>query len=151
MKPHPNINLSANIKYFVTLCLIALFVGACVKMKEIIPPKAEITNIYNITDSTVNVDVQVTRQSNAWQEHFYLNVDSISNAGDKFQVQTISLNPSNNAPLFHLNNSYSTKISKLKIKTKYSLGLYFSGEFDLGGPNEWHNFSIGELKSFTTN
>jgi hypothetical protein len=129
------------------LCFMILLVSSCFKYYTNIPPKAEITNIYNITESSATVDVKVTKQSNAnYVVDFHLSVDTI---GNPYNVQTINLI---DTVVNSLNNSYTTVISKLKSKTLYSLSLYFYGNFDTGGPNqgEWQGFTIGATKTFTT-
>lgn len=91
MLKYINYNLSRIIQ-LTTLCFIIIFNYAC--KKEIIPPQAEITNIYNITDSSANVDVKVTKQSNAEYGDLDLIVDSTSISGSKTQVQFIYFSPS---------------------------------------------------------
>ena len=148
MKSNLNINLDKRLIYAIALCSFVFVFSTCGKKTEIIPPKAEITNIYNITDSTANVDVTVTQQSNAEYEFFGLIVDSTSTTGSITQVQIITFTRES---VIKLNNSYSTKISKLKSQTQYSIHLYLDGYFDIGGPTDKHSFNIGEKKSFTTN
>ena len=48
------------IKYLIVICFIIFC--ACQKNPAIIPPEGEITNIYNITDSSANVDIQIRKQ-----------------------------------------------------------------------------------------
>ena len=144
-----NTNLFRKIKQFLTLCFIIFFANACVQKKDIIPPQAEIINIYNITDSSANVDVKVTKQSNAESGELGLLIDSLSITGSKIQVQTFSFNPPSGVA--KLNDTYTTKISKLKSKTQYSISLGYYGVFDVGGPNEEKNFTIGTPKTFITN
>ena len=150
MKPNSNKILIRSFKFFIALPFI-VFTGCQIFEKtDIRPPKAEITNIYNVTDSCANVDIQVTQQSNAWSVYFYLVVGLTDNLTDTSHVLIISLNPRPDLPVASLNNSYTTKISKLNSKTKYFLHLHFRGYFDIGGPNEWHEFNVGETKSFIT-
>lgn len=134
------------IKFLIVICFITFC--ACQKNQPIIiPPKAEITNIYNITDSTAQVDVQVTSQSNAQvDDDFGLIIDSISLNGNKIQVSIENFNVER-----RLINSYSTKISNLKSKTQYYVYLYYGGEFNIGDTYEMEFFDIGSPKIFTTN
>ncbi len=125
-----------------------LFITACSDEDSAIPPQAEITNIYNVTDSSVNVEVIVSRQSNAeGQQTLELIIDSISESGNKMQFTKYPLTPAVNS---YLKNSYTATISNLKNKTQYFIYLYFYGEFNLFGTALFENFDIGSPKTFTT-
>lgn len=132
--------------HFITTFLILFLIISC-EQKTAIPPQAEITNIYNITDSTAQVDVLVTKPSNAQgDEGFGLIVDTISINGNIIEVQTVDF-----SVIDRLTNNYSAKISNLKSKTHYSIYLSYTGEFDIGGPDQLETFNIGSPKTFTTN
>ena len=146
MKTKAKTNSFIIIKQITLLWVIIFFAYAC--GKEIVPPQAEITKIYNITDNSATVDVKVTKQSNAWAgEYFSLSVDSISKKGEKTQVQYVYFAKDSDS----LNNFYTAKISNLKSKTQYYLYLIFSGYYDIGGPNQTETDTIGTTKTFTTN
>ena len=136
--------LMKSLVYFIFL-IVFFYIVACAK--QAIPPQADITNIYNITDTSVNVDVQVTKQSNSQYDiGLSLIVDSVPINGNKIKVQQVYFDV-----VDRLASSYSTKISNLKNKTLYSIYLYYGGVFDIGGPNESEYFTIGSPKTFTTN
>ena len=134
--------------YQTCVFVIMLSAWSCIYDPPIIPPKAEITNIYSITDNSAVVDVKVTRQSNASSCSFGLSIDSISDDGLKHNITDIKFNGNDNGS--NLKELYTIPISNLKSKTKYILQLGFGGMFDIGGPNELRSFTIGEEKTFTT-
>jgi hypothetical protein len=103
-----------------------------------IPPSAQITNIYDITDSSAQVDVQVTKLSNAENGAFGLSVTSNVGSNQNFGIATL--------PTI---GNYSIKISNLTNNTIYSLQIYFEGTFG-GGTTYEEDFNIGAPKSFTT-
>ena len=147
MTTHKNKNLRKVFTHFITTFLILFLIISC-EQKTAIPPQAEITNIYNITDTSANVDVQVTKQSNAnGVEEMSLVIDSITKTGNKLKVEMWGLTGST----YTLNSSYSTVITNLKSKTQYYIYLNFQGIYDIGGSNATENFNIGSPKTFTTN
>ncbi len=107
-----------------------LILCSCIKQKPIIPPKAEITNIYNVTNNSAYVDIEVTKQSNAEVGFLALIIDSMSKVNTKTQVQYIAVTPQS---VITFNNKYTIIISNLKSKTLFSIYLLFTGSFDLGG------------------
>jgi hypothetical protein len=135
------------INKYLTMKFIFLILGFClffllgcnyINEPTAIPPSAQITNIYDITDTSAQVDVQISGNTNAQSGYLYLNVY-------KNNVMIIS-SPAYSTPL---SASYSFSISKLNEQTEYSLQLYFSGIFG-GGTSYEQDFNIGSPKSFTT-
>ena len=123
--------------------IFGFFLLGCNLINEpkVIPPSAQITNIYNITDSSAQFTVQVTQQSNATNGNLLISVyygASISNLDTAFNLS--------NDPL---PTSISGKISNLKGQTEYTIQLYFNGTFG-GGTTYEEDFNIGSPKSFTT-
>ena len=110
-----------------------------------IPPSAQITNIYNITDSSAQVDVQITEQSNAQWGGMDLFVYFYGTLPSSNYVSGIIIG---NDPL---PTSFSGKISNLKSQTEYSLQLYFEGQFDNNGGQIAKDFYVGTPKTFKTN
>lgn len=126
--------------------VIMVYLIAC---EEVVPPDAEITKVYNITDTSAYVDIKVYQQPQALAiEGFGIEVyfDSVTNNNGISPkiVQYINIMGSNNT----INTSYTTIISHLKCKTQYSVNLYFGGEV-FGGPNYVDYFN-GSSKTFTT-
>lgn len=148
MKTFRNRNFKKNTINFIVFCLMILIYYSCKdNQSSIILPQAEITNIYNITDSTAQVDIQVTQQSNAADQAFGLNVDTMSLTGNLMKIQVITLTPNGATKL---NSNYSISISKLNSNKEYYISLVFAGEFTIGGESQVENYTIGTTKTFTT-
>jgi len=134
------------IKFLIVICFITFC--ACQKNQPIIFPEAEITKIYN-TDSTAQVDLQVTSQSNSHTDgSISIIVDTITFSGNKVEATNVNLNMDGYG---HFLGSYSTKLSNLKSKTQYYISLYYEGVFDYGETYEYEGGFIGSSKTFTTN
>ncbi len=133
--------------FWITIFFVVFYFYSCQKNtnQSFIPPNA---NISNITDSSAQVDVQVTKQSNAHSDNFLsIMVDSVSLNGNKFQVNSLNFFVIGYSKL---DSSYSAKISNLKSKTKYYLKLEFA-DTDATGLALSVNGQVGSTKSFTTN
>jgi hypothetical protein len=135
--------------FCITVIFIVFEFYSCQKDSTFIFPKAEITNIYNITLSTAQVDFQVTSQSNAHTDRsFSIIVDTITFNGNKIEVTNVNLNMDGYGKFA---GTYSTKLSNLKSKTQYYISLYYDGVFDYGETYEDEGGFIGSPKTFTTN
>ncbi len=139
------------IKY--EIVFILFIISSCIpdqKSTSIISTKAEITNIFNITDTSAYVNVKVTQQSNAEAiDGFGIAIDSISAAGISYPLLSQSVGLCSDT--YTLDSSYTAIMTHLKNNTKYSIYLSFTGEWDIGGPNQTFSFDIGSPKTFTTN
>ncbi|NJO68511.1 MAG: hypothetical protein HC830_03850 [Bacteroidetes bacterium] len=134
------------LKTVIPALLIILLASSCFKDHPIIPPKAEITRIYDITEHSAVFEIKVTGHSNAQSEILNYRVDSISLNQTKIEVQFIYFTHG----VRRLNDSYTDTITNLSGQTTYTITLVYNGYFDIGGPNEWKSFTLGKAQSFTT-
>ena len=131
------------------ICFL-IFLGcifqSCIKNPDIIPPEAEITNIYYITDTSARFDVVVTSHSNAqYGDSYRIWIDSSEITLFAFPLYSKSCC----YPLT-LDSIYSVTITELFPNTRYFARIYYEELFDIGGPNEMKTFLLGEPKEFTT-
>jgi len=124
--------------------LFSILTQSCFKT-DIIPPQAEITNIYNITDTSASFDVVVTSQSNAeYDETYMIWIDSLKITPISFPTYTVYFYP----PV--LDSIYTVTVRGLNSNTHYFSRIHYEGLFDIGGPTDLKQFFLGEQKEFTT-
>jgi len=124
--------------------LFAVFFQSCFKT-DIIHPEAEITEIYNITDTSADFKVVVTSQSNAQYDEIYMIwIDSVEITINSFPPYAEFFYP----PV--LDSVYIVSVAGLNNNTHYFSRIHYEGIFDIGGPTELKRFLLGEEKEFTT-
>jgi len=128
------------------IIFLGCIIQSCIKNPDITPPEAEITNIYNITDSSASFDVVVTSPSNAqYAEDFFVVLDTVN-----ITLFKLPLHGDHCCYPLILDSIYTVAITGLFPNTHYYARIHYEGLFDIGGPNESKYFLLGEEKEFTT-
>jgi len=138
---------SMKIKIILLPVLMGIVFNSCCLYKDpdIIPPEAEITEIYNITDTSASFTIVVTSESNSqWDSGFEIWLDTLSVEESSPPISGSSIGPDAIVGL------YNVTISELSSDTHYFARIHYSGVFDIGGPNELEHYFIGEQKEFIT-
>ena len=130
------------INYLLVVILFGILLQSCTKV-EIIPPETEITNIYNVTDSSADFDITVISPSNAeWDDGYDICFDTVLIL--EHHISLYGAGP------FAIDSFLSVTVPGLQSNTHYFVRLLYYGTFNIGGPNELQYFYVGEPKEFTT-
>ena len=131
--------------WILIIIVFGITLQSCCPKPDIIYPNAEITDIYNITDTSANFTVTIFNESIAQKDYAF-----------RIWLDTVSLK-ANSAPLHSKEidtegsvGEYTVIISDLLNNSHYYARIYYEGTFDIGGPNELYHLLIGEEKEFTT-
>jgi hypothetical protein len=140
--------------------IIILSTISCEKTYDSIPPSVSIARIYNITNNSAQIDLNITNNTNGIpkQGNLYLNIDSISKSGNDTVCQKDTIYSFDTIPQ-GMSGLVTVKISNLRENTKYLVSIWFEDHFKISdegggmGDNplyEDRTLSIGEIKTFTT-
>lgn len=127
---------------------LTVFCGCSGLFWEPIYPSAQITKIFNVTDTSAQINVQVTSQSN-----------SSDNYGTNYLHLQVFLGPAVQNTILQDNYlaedplpaSITVRISRLSSHTEYTIQLFYSGYFIGDGGDGELSSSIGSPRTFTTN
>ncbi len=132
------------LNWIIISIVLGITLQSCIKTPDIIPPEAEITEIYGITDSSASFSVVVFKKSNAqWDYGYEIWLDTVP-LEERLPLIAKSLTE------VVLDSFYIANLTGLYSNSQYFARIRYYGVYDIGGPNDLKESFVGEQKEFTT-